>query len=221
MVNPITRGQTACMGALAALLAALAVAPSADAATYYACVAKKGGAIHLVGKRTKCRRSETKISFNSSGLNGRNGLNGNNGSAGKNGANGTNGTNGINSGEGPLASGKTEVGTYASWGIGGGYLGTSVTFRIPLGSGLDATHVHFLPKGSAPSAECPGSGESPAAASRNLCVYETGVGAATFGKIFPQSTGAGDGSDPYGFGIWFTTSGTGGAWEYGTWAVTG
>ena len=42
MVNPITRGQTACIGALAALLAALAVAPSADAATYYACVAKKG-----------------------------------------------------------------------------------------------------------------------------------------------------------------------------------
>jgi hypothetical protein len=120
-----------------------------------------------------------------------------------------------------LKSGQSEVGTYATWGIGGGYLGTSINYRIPLGGALDASHVHFLKENSAPTPECPGKYATPSAASGNLCLYETGTGNSTYASIFPQSSGSGDGSDTYGFGIYFNTTGTGGAWDYGTWAVTG
>jgi len=76
-------------GALAgALLASLAVASNANAATYYGCINKKSGVLRIIPKSKKCKKSERRISFNSQGPAGRNGFNG------ANGANGTNGTNG-------------------------------------------------------------------------------------------------------------------------------
>jgi hypothetical protein len=153
------------------------------------------------------------------------GLRGLTGATGKEGPQGKEGSLGKEGKEGGpaavLAKGQTEVGTYASWGVVGGYLGTSVTFRIPLSAALDSSHVHFIKFGEASTGECPGKHAAPVAASGNLCVYETGVGQATEENIFPQGTGGGAGSDPYGFGIYFTATGSGGAWDYGTWAVTG
>jgi hypothetical protein len=82
----------ASVGAL--LTVAFAAAPQAEASTIYACVKKTSGGLRIVNQRTKCRKSELKLSWNTSGKNGANGQNG------KNGTNGTNGTPGAAGKEG-------------------------------------------------------------------------------------------------------------------------
>lgn len=76
----------AATGAL--LLAAFAATSQAQAQTIYACYKKKSGSIHIVTKGGKCKKGESKVSWNSEGP------------AGKNGTNGTNGTNGAPGKEG-------------------------------------------------------------------------------------------------------------------------
>jgi hypothetical protein len=120
-----------------------------------------------------------------------------------------------------LAAGKTELGEYATWGSDNGYLGTSETFRIPLSAGLDGAHVHFIKEGGASTPQCPGSASAPAAASGNLCVYEVGAGGAVEQEIFSQSQPAAEGTNSYGFGIYFNATGAAGVWDYGVYAVTG
>ena len=83
-------------GLLASLISLAGIAASADAATIYACQKKKGGTIRIVSAKTKCKKSEKKISFNTVGKAGKDGANGTNGSNGAAGTNGTNGTNGAN-----------------------------------------------------------------------------------------------------------------------------
>lgn len=73
------------------LVAAFAATSSASAATIYACQKKKGGTIHIVAKKAKCKKGETKISWSSTGPGGKNGANGANGSNGSNGKDGANG----------------------------------------------------------------------------------------------------------------------------------
>lgn len=70
------------------LLAAFAVAPAADASTLYACVKTKSGSARVFTKKPKCKKGETKISWNTAGIGGAKGI------SGVNGVNGTNGTNG-------------------------------------------------------------------------------------------------------------------------------
>jgi len=96
------QGASILLTAGALLLAALAIAPQADASTYYACVKKKGGAVRFVSKSTKCKKGESKASWSSEGPAGKNGANGTNGT---NGANGTNGTNGAVAGYSATQSG--------------------------------------------------------------------------------------------------------------------
>ena len=86
----------ALLAAAAVLLAALLIAPRAEAASIYACQKKKGGTLRLVTSKTKCKKTEKKIKWNTTGTAGKNGTNGTNGTGanGNNGANGTNGTNG-------------------------------------------------------------------------------------------------------------------------------
>jgi hypothetical protein len=96
MSTSITRrGVTIGATAIIALLVALAVASQATAATYYACV-KKNGSAHIYTKKPKCKKGESKLSWNNVGPAGRNGTNGANGKNGTNGTNGANGTNGTN-----------------------------------------------------------------------------------------------------------------------------
>ncbi len=88
------------------LLVGLALAPGAGAATLYACVKKHGGTARFVSARTRCRRNETKLSWNTvgpAGANGRNGANGKNGTNGANGKNGANGTSGLSGANGASA----------------------------------------------------------------------------------------------------------------------
>jgi hypothetical protein len=77
---------------MGALLGALLIAvPAAPAATIYSCQKKKGGTIRIVSSKTKCKKTEKKIKWSTTGPAGKNGTNG---------ANGTNGTNGTNGGTG-------------------------------------------------------------------------------------------------------------------------
>jgi len=72
----------------AIVLLALAAAPAAGAATIYACVSKKGGAMRIVSAKTKCRHGEHKLSWSSTGPAGPAGAPGAPGAAGAPGANG-------------------------------------------------------------------------------------------------------------------------------------
>jgi hypothetical protein len=122
---------------------------------------------------------------------------------------------------GPLASGQTERGDWATWGTAGGDLGDAVTFPIPLASALDASHVHFIPVGgTVPSACAGGTPTSPQATSGNLCVYETSESQTTEMFLYASGTGL-EGASSTGFGDWYSTTGSGSAFAYGTWAVTG
>ena len=102
----IGRGGTLGVVAMGAVLASLAMAPAAGAATYHGCVSKKSDVLRLVSISKKCKKGEERISFNSQGPPGRNGSNGQNGANGANGTNGTDGTTGFTS---TLPSGKTEA----------------------------------------------------------------------------------------------------------------
>jgi hypothetical protein len=75
------------LAAGALLLAAFAVAPSANAATLYACVKKNGNA-HIYAKKPKCRKHETKLSWSTQGAAGLRGAQGLPGSAGATGPEG-------------------------------------------------------------------------------------------------------------------------------------
>jgi hypothetical protein len=207
-------------GTLGALFAALAVAPSADAATYYACVKKKSGAFRIVSRRTKCRRNEQKISFNSTGISGRNGANGRNGNNGKNGANGTNGTNGTTGFTSTLPKGATEEGT---WAVVVPAVETvafaAISFNIPLAAPPTA---NLVAQGGTSTAACPGKVAAPAAASGHLCVYTSTSENTTLLIDDPSFEGGIENSaSPWGTTVRASTGATAPGLAYGTWAVTG
>ena len=81
------------------LAATLLFAAQASAGTLFACVNKNGSA-HLFSKKPKCKKHESKLSWNTQGIAGGSGKEG---AAGKNGGNGTNGTNGTNGLDGAVA----------------------------------------------------------------------------------------------------------------------
>src|SRR5262249_61962106 len=95
MPTLITRRSTATLVAAGALLfGTLAVAPEAGAATLYACVKKNGTPRVLTTKKPKCKKGETKLSWNIEGTAGKNGINGINGINGANGKDGKEGKEG-------------------------------------------------------------------------------------------------------------------------------
>ncbi len=113
-----------------------------------------------------------------------------------------------------LPSGELESGVYAAWGSGT-YFGDTVNFRIPLAADILGSNVQFIARGSAPTPQCPGIGQAQAG---YLCVYELQDGNRVVGGIFDPSAGS-TGASRWGFGVFFTAIGAGGAWSYGTWAV--
>jgi hypothetical protein len=76
------------LGCAVPLLAALAAAPQADAATIYACVKKTSGATRIVSRTARCKRGERRLSWSVAGPAGANGANGAAGANGPGGANG-------------------------------------------------------------------------------------------------------------------------------------
>jgi hypothetical protein len=81
----------AAIGAL--LLTALVSAPQAGASTLYACV-KKDGSAHIYTKKPKCKKRESRLSWNTEGPAGKNGASGANGINGKEGLQGSIGPQG-------------------------------------------------------------------------------------------------------------------------------
>jgi hypothetical protein len=220
MSTSVTRRGTAVLvAATISLLAALATASQAGAATYYACV-KKNGSARIYSKKPKCKRGESKLSWNNRGPAGLNGANG------KNGANGANGANGNNGKEGPagpfgevLPSGKTETGAFALEGDGS-VVQSGWGFPFALAS---APTPHFVADKSVPPAECPGSVSDPKATAGQLCVYEGsshGGNVTSKGLFNPENEKFGAASR-FGFGL-DLNNGTVGSnvWTQGAWAVT-
>jgi len=218
MVKPTFRNGAG-IAVLIGFVAALGAAPSAEAATYYACVSKKSGAIRMVGRRSKCRKGERKISLNSEGVAGKNGLNGKNGANGRNGKNGKNGTAGLTGFTSTLPSGRSEVGTWGASVAAKSIAYSSISFNIPLGA-VPASTIVGTGKPSTPA--CPGTVANPQAAPGNLCVYaarETHIGG--LGLLDPNQEAGGPGADRFGalVSIQGGPAESGTAW--GTWAVTG
>jgi hypothetical protein len=89
---PLTpRGKAVLVAVGSLLLAALTAAPQAGAATIYACVKRKTGSARIVSKSVKCRKGESKLSWNTEGVtgkDGKSGKDGKDGTAGKDGAEG-------------------------------------------------------------------------------------------------------------------------------------
>ena len=113
-----------------------------------------------------------------------------------------------------LPSGELESGVYGAWGSGT-YFGDTVDFRIPLAGDIPGSNVQFIARGSPTTPQCPGIGQAQAG---YLCVYEAQDGNRVVGGIFDPSAGP-IGASRWGFGVFFTAIGAGGAWSYGTWAV--
>jgi hypothetical protein len=205
------------IAATAGFAVGFAAPPQARAATIYACYKKRTGTVRIVGKRTRCRRGERKLSWNTvgpPGANGRNGLNG---------LNGLNGVNGVTGFTSTLPAGKTEQGVYAATRTASSGLPAwaGVSFVIPLAAKIPAAGVSFVAPGGPPTAECPGSPSDPQAASGHLCIYEAANFNTSGPLVFnPDSEEGEPGAGPYGFRFSPTlkTSDWGG---YGTWAVTG
>lgn len=90
MHNSIPLGRAAAVAGLAAAALALGT-QAADASSIYACVNKRSGSARFVSAKTKCKKSERRVSWNAAGLAGAPGARGSNGSPGAAGAPGANG----------------------------------------------------------------------------------------------------------------------------------
>ncbi len=185
---------------------------SANAATYYGCVKKKGGGVRLVARSVKCRASERRISFNSQGAPGRSGANGSNGS---NGANGVNGVNGSATFAGTLPSGQTIRG---DWAVNSGPSGTigfaGISFLVTLAS---EPAVHIVGFMQAPPPACAGGTVAlPQATPGSLCLFEAFQSGAQ-----PHTLNAANEEDPNAgvTGVLVDIEGPTSA-AGGTWAVT-
>jgi hypothetical protein len=116
-----------------------------------------------------------------------------------------------NSLAGPLASGHTLIGRWATGGTktaGGFVQEDAITFQLPLGANPTP---HFLGVGAAPTAQCPGTAAVPRAASGQLCFYSTEQTNAPSANMVTTKWGA----------RIFPNAATGNYENEGNWAVTG
>jgi hypothetical protein len=218
-----TRGVGVVTAVMFALVAALATASQARAATYYACV-KKNGSAHVYTNKPRCRRGEKLLSWNSIGPAGRNGRNGTNGENGTNGANGADGETGAPGGFfDVLPPGKMMSGAYASQGtVGGKQYRTAVSFLLSLPAAPTAEQIHYIKVGERVPSGCGGTVEVPIALPGNLCIFE-GVSfgnGANRGENNPIDDEAPNASMPvFGFGV-YSSCESAPCFVEGSWAVT-
>jgi Collagen triple helix repeat (20 copies) len=147
------------------------------------------------------------------------------GLAGKEGKEGPAGMTGFTK---TLPSKETETGSWTAQIPAKAAPGTStafgaISFSIPLGSALDEGHV-FLVEPEASVSQCPGTVSNPKAAAGDLCVYEAAPKRVepAFGAIHdPSSENLPEvGAGRSGAILTFSTEEEGGAFGFGTWAVT-
>ncbi|HWA52995.1 MAG TPA: hypothetical protein VG816_02370 [Solirubrobacterales bacterium] len=136
-----------------------------------------------------------------------------------------------------LPSGKSEHGT---WGLGNVYAGPTeegvekttsayipISFSIPLAApfpgSVESSHAHYIEAEAAPTEECPGTFQEPAAAPGSLCMYATAFsGTAHFLNVAnPELTGAEGLGGVGASGVLMRFSGLhNGDHQFGVWVVT-
>jgi hypothetical protein len=89
-----------------------------------------------------------------------------------------------------------------------------ISFAVPLAT---APVPHYLPPGHAPTADCPGTAEAPAAAAGQVCLYASLQSDAP--TLYDAVSGNSDAADRWGLIV--SVIGTGTAYAAGTWAVMG
>jgi hypothetical protein len=210
------RVTAAILAAGALLLAAFAIAPTAGAATLYACV-KKNGTAHIYAKKPKCKKHESKLSWNTEGAAGRNGSNGLNGLNGV-GTNGTNGTNGKDlTSHTPLPSGESESGWFATGGgtSTSGEVGEGVSFNQPLATPITEEHAIFNDEGVT-STHCPGFGHADPG---YLCLYTAERNSMAFVHTLNFVPYENNSTGKFGFALYFSVEASFGFVD-GSWTVT-
>jgi hypothetical protein len=156
------------------------------------------------------------------GANGEKGAPGTNGGVGPTGATGAQGATGEINTAGPLPSGKTETGAWATTpfsATAGEAAIDTISFAIPLAT---APEPHYLKVGETLAAHCTGNAEAPTAAPGNLCVY-AGVETNRH-ELFIASTGNGSlvpAAGTTGALMFVQATNAGPSEFWGTWAVTG
>ncbi len=120
---------------------------------------------------------------------------------------------------GKLPAGKTIRGSFNMGDVAEGAGGLATT---SLGWGWRVFHnqpeAHFIPAGSTPPAECPGTHIDPKAAPGHLCVYErTNLNAGLRNTNGPQGDGS---ASPFGAGLFIRSAAAGTFYSIGTWAAT-
>jgi len=108
MRNPMSPGRMLAVAGLIAWTLALG-AQAAAASPIYACVNKHSGSARIVGAKTKCGRSEHRVTWNTTGPRGAAGAPGGPGAAGANGSNGV-GVDFASDNFGPTLLGESEKG---------------------------------------------------------------------------------------------------------------
>jgi hypothetical protein len=123
-----------------------------------------------------------------------------------------------------LASGETQRGNWSVGGLSapgaGHFVWTALTFPLELASAPAAPNANFVEFGEPSTSSCPGTNANPQAAPGQLCVYATNCSNAAIQCIGPGSAGSCGTADPYGAYLYWTTTGAGEVFCYGTWAVT-
>lgn len=200
------------------LLAAFVLSARADASTLYACIKHKGGAVRFVSSKTKCKKGESKVSWNSVGSAGKTGATGPAGPTGATGATGSTGAKGATGPAGPfpgkLPRGITLRGDYHVGGTaaaGGSLAVGAISFLFEFAS---APEYHYLTEGASSTTECPGSFEEPEAAPGDLCLYSEDEDNLELGSV--------DTNTPNRFGdtIFADSTAAGSFFGIGTWAAT-
>ena len=137
-IPSLRRVLMALMAATAVIVGVLGGASSASANTLYACV-KKSGSAHVYAKKPKCKKGESKLSWNTKGAAGSNGANGKNGNNGSNGSNGSNGANGAGPGFGAVQTSELNITNAESFTQVPG-----LTKSLPVGNFIAAGNVEVV-----------------------------------------------------------------------------
>ena len=205
-------------GVIACLALAISLGGSAFAATALAPKDSVGSA-QVINGSLQTRDLSGKARKALRGNRGPRGYEGSPGSAGPTGPRGPAG-NPWTLGNGVLPSGKTLRGVFAPGGTAAGadsLTQESISFGF---TSAGFPTVHYIPVGTSPPPECPGTKTQPEAAPGQLCLYEAHTGNVTAICVFNPVTNACGEAAGRGFGIAITAAASGDFWLQGSWAVT-
>jgi hypothetical protein len=205
-------------GVIACLALAIALGGSAFAATALAPKDSVGSA-QVINGSLQTRDLSGKARKALRGNRGPRGYEGSPGNAGPTGPKGPAGSP-WTLGNGVLPSGNTLRGVFAPGGTAAdadSLAQESISFGFTT-AGFPT--VHYIPSGTSPPPECPGTKTQPEAAPGHLCLYEAHAGNVSAICVFNPITNACGEAAVRGFGVAITAAASGDFWLQGSWAVT-